>query len=115
MYISFTGHRDRLTYESDLEAILKDYPDSIWIHGGAIGFDTQVENYAQKHGIKTIVIRPDYERYGKRAPLIRNDEIVNRGDLLVALHDGRIGGGTYYTIQKAKAIQKTVVLLKPQE
>ena len=115
MYISFTGHRDKFCSESDLEKLLSEYPESVWIHGGAIGFDTQVENYAKKHGIKTIVVRPDYQRYGRRAPLIRNDEIINRGDILVALYDGRIGGGTYYTIQKAKAIQKNIVLFKPQK
>lgn len=111
MYISFTGHRDKFCSEGDFDKLLQAYPDSVWIHGGAIGFDTQVENYAKKHGIKTIVIRPDYERYGKRAPLIRNDEIINRGDILVALYDGRIGGGTYYTVKKAKELGKKIILI----
>jgi hypothetical protein len=111
--ISFSGHRDKLAKESDLESILKDYPDSVWVHGGAIGFDTQVETFARKHNIKTIVIRPNYEKFGKRAPLIRNDEILELGEILVALYDGRKSGGTFYTITKAKKLGKKVLLIKP--
>jgi hypothetical protein len=39
MYIAFTGHRDKLCNEADLEKVLKDYPNAIWVHGGAIGFE----------------------------------------------------------------------------
>lgn len=52
------------------------------------------------------------QRYGRKAPLIRNDEIVNIGEVLVALWDGRTSGGTYYTIRKAKNLQKKIILLK---
>lgn len=113
MLISFTGHRNKLAKESDLEQVLKDYPDSIWVHGGAIGFDTQVEQFARKHGIKTVVIRPDYKSYGKLAPLVRNDEIVKLGEKLIALYDGRVGGGTYYTIKRARELDKEVRVIKP--
>ena len=113
MHISFTGHRDKLANNSDLDMIATKYPGAIWVHGGAIGFDTQVENYARSRGIKTIVIRPDYSKFGKRAPLVRNDSIVGLGDVLVALYDGRIGGGTYYTIKKAKEIGKIVLIWNP--
>lgn len=113
MNISFTGHRDKLAKKSDFEQVLKDFPDSIWIHGGAIGFDTQVEQFARRHGIKTVVIRPDYEKYGKRAPLVRNDEIVKLGEVLIALYDGRQSGGSFYTIKQARELGKEVRIVVP--
>lgn len=114
MYIAFTGHRDKLANEADLEKVLNDYPNAIWVHGGAIGFDSQVEAFAGRHNIETIVIRPDYQRYGRKAPLIRNDEILEIGEILVALWDGRTSGGTYSTLRKAKALQKKIILIKPK-
>ena len=42
------------------------------ITGGAGGIDTIAEQYADKHRISKLVLRPDYQRYGKGAPLIRN-------------------------------------------
>jgi hypothetical protein len=97
--IAFTGHRDKHTTNEFLDCLPR---DALWVHGGAIGFDSQVENYAEQHGIKTQIIRPDYKKYGKKAPLIRNKDIVKDADLLVACYDGRDYGGTLYTINIAK-------------
>ena len=100
MIIAFTGHRDKQTTEEFLDMLPK---DALWVHGGAKGFDSQVENYAQRHNIKTKVIRPDYNKYTpKAAPLIRNKEIIRGADLLVACYDGRLYGGTFYTINLAR-------------
>jgi hypothetical protein len=101
MIIAFTGHRDKHTNEDFFDCLPA---DALWVHGGAIGFDSQVENYARRHNIKTKIIRPDYQKYGKRAPLIRNHEIVSGANLLVACYDGRITGGTLYTIKLAKSL-----------
>ncbi len=109
-YVGFTGHRDCKTREASLDQIRDTFPGAIWIHGGAQGFDTQVEEYAQKNGIKTIVIRPDYKKYMSwQAPLIRNEKIVIRSDILVACYDGiRKTGGTEYTISYARSIDKVI-------
>ena len=101
MIIAFTGHRDKLADISFLDNLPK---DAIWVHGGAIGFDMQVESYTIAYKIKTKIIKPDYAKYGKSAPLIRNQEILKGADLLVACYDGRKGGGTYYTINLAKKL-----------
>lgn len=99
MIIAFTGHRDSGTTKMCFDSISK---DALWVHGGAVGFDSQVEKYAKTYGIKTKVIRPNYDQFGKRAPLIRNADIIADADLLVACYDGRTYGGTLYTINLAK-------------
>lgn len=113
MNIAFTGHRDRLCDEADLDALAQEFPGAIWIHGGAIGFDRQVEQYAFKHKITTWVFKPEYEKYGKEAPLKRNLEIIKTGDFLVALYDGRKFGGTFFTLKEAKKMGKEVRILIP--
>lgn len=99
MIIAFTGHRDSGTTKECFDNISK---DALWVHGGAKGFDSQVERYAQASGIKTKVIRPDYGKFGRSAPLIRDADIIAGADLLIACYDGRSYGGTLHTINLAK-------------
>ena len=53
------------------------------ISGGAIGIDTLAEKVADERRISKSIIRPEYDKYSKKAPLIRNKEIVERADLLL--------------------------------
>lgn len=99
MIIAFTGHRDKLVDPRKFDALPR---DALWVHGGAIGFDSQVEAYAKAHGIPTMVILPDYDRYGRTAPLERNKLSIKQAHKLIALYDGRKYGGTFYTINLAK-------------
>ncbi len=56
-----------------------------------------------------IIIRPNYAKYGKSAPLERNKEIVEICDMVVAIWDGK-SRGTRYTIEYARKCDKKVVL-----
>ena len=112
LYIGFTGHRDRVARESDLDKIREAYPDATWVHGGAIGFDSQVERYAERYAIRTVVINPDYSKYsGNVAPLVRDEQIVDMVEEVYACYDGRKKGGTYYTITYAGKVGKKVTVL----
>ena len=102
MRIAFSGHRDKQATAAALDAVRAIDPLAVWVHGGAIGFDQQVETYAKAHAIRTEVIRPDYARYGKGAPLKRNHAIVDGADMLVVCYDGRKSGGTFYTLSLAR-------------
>lgn len=109
MNIGFTGHRDSITDESELDAIATEYPGAVWVHGGAAGFDTQVARYAQAHGIEQVVKRPEYSKYvPKSAPIMRNYEIVDMCELVIACHDGRQTGGTARTIAYARNKDKPI-------
>lgn len=115
MNVGFTGHRDRKFDEAALRKIVETpHPDVVWIHGGAQGFDSLVEEVAASLGIKTTIIRPDYAKYGRGAPLVRDREIVDQADFMIAGYDGRTHGGTYYTIQYAKRQKKQVIEIHPK-
>jgi len=69
------------------------------------------EAYADSHRISKHVIRPDYLRHGKSAPLIRNQRIVNLAELIIAFWDGE-SGGTAYTLKYARQLGKPIKLYK---
>lgn len=89
MRIAIVGSRD--LHVDDLGAYLPDGVTEI-ISGGAKGIDTDARTYALRHGIKLTEIRPEYERYGRGAPLRRNIEIIEQADLVLALWDGHSHG-----------------------
>ncbi len=65
------------------------------VSGGAVGIDTCAARYAKKHGIRLTEIRPDYDNYGRSAPLRRNCEIVKTADLVLVFWDGVSRGSSF--------------------
>lgn len=113
--IMFTGHRDCIADKIALENIAQLYDDCLWLHGGAAGFDEQVEAIAAKYSIKTEVHKPDYKTYAsKQAPIIRNREMLNACDMVIACYDGRQNGGTFFVVTEARKAKKKVVILSAQ-
>lgn len=77
-------------------------PDAtLIISGGARGVDTLAEKYADEKGIKKLILYPNYELYGKSAPLIRDKQIVEQADVVIAVWDGS-SRGTEFTVSYAK-------------
>lgn len=58
------------------------------VSGGAKGVDTCAKEYALSRGIKLTEYLPEYEKYGKVAPLKRNITIIESADLVLAFWDG---------------------------
>lgn len=77
------------------------------ISGGAIGIDSDSEAFAKRHNIPTLIIRPDYDTYGKSAPFRRNTEIVKACDCLIAFCLDN-SNGTMDSVNKAKEMGKEV-------
>ncbi len=75
------------------------------VSGGAKGIDALAAEYAKEKGIKLTEFLPEYEKYGKRAPLVRNRQIVDYADKVIALWDGK-SKGTEYTIKYADSTNK---------
>lgn len=70
------------------------------VSGGAKGVDSIAAAWARRRGLAVIEHKPDYRRYGKAAPHVRNALIVADADRVVAFRDGK-SRGTKSTIDKA--------------
>lgn len=57
-------------------------------------------------------IRCLYDTYNDKCMLERNDYMLNNSSLVIALYDGK-GGGTGYTVKKAKEKGLTIEIIKP--
>jgi len=80
---------------------LKEFiPDSVTeiLSGGAEGVDSSAKEYALANGIKYTEFLPEYNKYGRVAPLKRNIEIINNSDLVLAFWDG-VSRGTKYVVE----------------
>ena len=75
------------------------------VSGGAKGIDTCAEQYACKHHIPCTVFLPEYEKFGRAAPIKRNKQIVDYADMILAFWDG-CSHGTRFVIQYCKKTKK---------
>lgn len=94
----------------DIEAYLKYIPDTI-VSEGAKGADTYAIEFAKKKGLKLIEYFPNYEKYGKGAPLERNKLIVDECDCVLAFWDGT-SRGTKFTLDYAKEKNKPIKIIQ---
>ena len=58
------------------------------VSGGAKGVDTCAKLFAERNNIAYTEFLPDYKKYGRAAPIIRNRLIVDYADVVIALWDG---------------------------
>lgn len=63
--------------------------------------DASARVYALTHGIKLTEFLPEYEKYGRSAPLKRNITIIEHADLVLAFWDGK-SHGTKFVIDNCK-------------
>ncbi len=87
-------------------------PDNITeiISGGAKGIDTCAREYAITHNIKLTEFLPEYQKYGKSAPLKRNITIIQNADMVLAFWDGQ-SKGTKFVIDHCKKYGVTVKII----
>ena len=81
------------------------------ISGGAGGVDTLAEQYADTHRLSKYIIRPQYNRYHRAAPLKRNEQMVNMADEILIVWDGQ-SKGTQHTIKYAKKTNKKLTIIQ---
>lgn len=109
MKVAVIGSRN-LTVE-DLGQYLPEETTEI-VSGGAKGVDTCAREYALANGLKFTEFLPEYNRYGRGAPLKRNLQIIDYADCVLAFWDGQ-SRGTKFVIEHCKAQGKPVrVFLK---
>ena len=87
MIIAVIGSRK--LHISDIGSIIRILPLNCTqiISGGALGTDQLAEQIARQLELPFTCFMPDYEQYGKRAPLVRNLQIIDHADMVIALWD----------------------------
>ena len=83
------------------------------VSGGAKGVDTCAREYARAHGLKLTEFLPEYDKFGRGAPIVRNKQIVDYADKIFAFWDGS-SRGTLSVIKYAEQVGKPckVILCK---
>ena len=104
MKLLIAGSRSIIDF--DLSGYIPEDTELI-ISGGAGGVDTLAEKYADKNKISKLIHRPDYKRYGRGAPLKRNEVMIDEADRVLVIWDGK-SKGTKYTIDYARKKGKPI-------
>ena len=99
----------RTICDFDLSPYISDDIDVI-ISGGAKGIDTIAEMYADKNKLSKLIIRTKYEKFGRSAPIKRNEEMVILSDKVLVIWDGK-SKGTKHTIDFAKKHGKEIQII----
>ena len=109
MKVAIIGSRGFTDYEL-VKKTLKPLGITLIISGGAAGADTLGEKYAKENGIETLIFKPDWKTYGKIAGFLRNTDIVEASELVIAFWDGT-SKGTKDSIDKANKLDKKVLIV----
>ena len=80
------------------------------VSGGARGVDQSAREYAYDNNIPLKEFFPDYESYGRLAPLKRNILIINYADKVLAFWDGK-SHGTKFLIENCKKLSKPLKII----
>jgi predicted Rossmann fold nucleotide-binding protein DprA/Smf involved in DNA uptake len=111
MKIGIVGGRNFTDYQK-LKKHLDSIKDQITeiISGGAKGADSLAERYAIENNIPLTKYLPEWNKFGKRAGIIRNEYIVKDSDQIIAVWDG-VSKGTKNTIQTTAKHGKSIYVL----
>lgn len=80
------------------------------VSGGAKGADAMGERYAEMNKMDFKLFPADWDGLGKRAGFIRNLQIVEDSDMILAFWDGK-SKGTKHTIDMAIEAGKPVIIV----
>ncbi|MBC8110279.1 MAG: DUF2493 domain-containing protein [Verrucomicrobia bacterium] len=109
MKLAVSGSRTILVSQALLDFLNEWQPETV-ITGGAVGVDVLAEKWATENSKKLLIKKPEYSKYGKTAPMVRNSAIVKECDALIAVWDGK-SKGTQATIKMAKRAGKLLKVI----
>jgi hypothetical protein len=102
------GSRDGVEYEDVVKAMEScPWTPTEIVSGKARGSDTFGEQWANDNNIPIKEFPANWDRYGKRAGYIRNTDMANYADALVAVWDGK-SKGTLHMINIAS--EKSLII-----
>lgn len=102
MKVIIAGSRDAVSYHLVVDAVAESgfIIDQV-ISGGARGADRLGEAYAKNNGIELLIMKADWDKFGKSAGYRRNEDMAKVGNALIAIWDGE-SRGTMHMIEIAK-------------
>ena len=107
------GCRDFTDYnllKSKVDYYRKDNAITEVVCGGATGADALGENYAVQNGIPVKGFPADWNKHGKAAGPIRNRQMAEYADCLIAVWDGK-SRGTKNMIDEMNKLMKPVYIV----
>ncbi len=111
MKVIIAGCRDFNNYNFLKREIGKmDLPITEIVSGGARGVDALGERYANENGLPVKRFPANWDLYGKSAGPIRNKEMAEYGDYLIAFWDGK-SRGTKNMIDQMKRLDKEYTII----
>jgi hypothetical protein len=118
MKVAVIGSRSFANYEQmarelDALAVAEGSPITLISSGGAAGADEMAMCYAKERGIPTLVYLPDYKTYGRKAPLLRNKDVVAAADVVLAVWDG-VSRGTAHAVREARKLRIRTIVVVPE-
>ena len=113
MYVTITGGRDRHFSSHQRSEFIRLIRGNVHVNGGARGIDhnayiLSASRSCVVNGYRsgTILMKADWAKWGKRAGMIRNEEMLKISDALI-LCEG--GNGTYGCFRSARKTRVPVI------
>ena len=105
--IGIVGTRKpKITFE-EFSKIIDGFKPTHIVSGGAKGIDTFAENYAKLNNLPFTIFSPEYNKYGRIATFVRNQQIVDASDMVIAFPT-KDSKGTIDTIKRTKRSNKSL-------
>ena len=92
-----------------LDKILSNYEDIEIVEGGARGVDSLARQYAIDYKIPYKEFSAHWDAYGKAAGGIRNDQMAQYGDMLIAFYNGSKGTKNMINAAKRKNLETIII------
>ncbi|MDO9578435.1 MAG: DUF2493 domain-containing protein [Candidatus Cloacimonadales bacterium] len=101
MRLAVIGSKEFRDFERLKSVLDKISGITVIVSGTAAGTDTLAARYALEHNLKLIEFPPDFEKYREKAKYVRDRQIVENCDQIIAFWDGKCEG-TKYTMDYAE-------------
>lgn len=113
MRVAIVGSRDFPRLDLVRQFVWELERTTVVVSGGAAGVDSVAVEEAKRLGMPYEVYPADWNRYGRRAGIVRNQQIVDASIEVVAFWDGK-SRGTKSTMDMARAAGKKLSVVMPE-
>lgn len=81
------------------------------VSGGAKGADHIAEQIAKSYKLRMTILKANWDKYGRGAGMIRNNDIIDTCDIALVFWDGK-SSGTRDSINKLAKAKKPFMLIR---